>query len=298
MTITLASAPPLESPRRDVFRPQWLPINGPLRDHVLALMAVEVDPLHSAAMTLKIAPHDSLMLTVQFGRGADGVDQKGSLGDNTWLTGIRQWTGTFAPAGDCVTLFALLTPLGAVHLLEGQPLDAVPRIRAQVADVLDRQVTRHLETAIVRAPSLDVRLRAFGAWLEQRATRPRAVAHAALRAGRAAMQTCLDPSIEVETLARDERITRRQLERDFARWIGTSPRHLAQVARLQSVSRHAARGWSLAHVAAEAGYADQAHMSRAVRALTGVTPRRFVQAASTPMSSAFRAATGGRTVYI
>lgn len=278
------------------IRPHWVPVTGPMRDHVVALMAAEVDPIPSGIFS--IAPHDSLMLTVQFGRDADCIEQKGPQGENTWLTGIREWAGSFVPAGDCVTLFAMLTPLGAVNLLESQPLDTVPRIRARVGEVLDPQVTRQLETAVAHATSLEDRLRAFGSWIETRALRPRRLAQSAVRAARAAMHIRAEPRAQIEHVAAREQITRRQLERDFGRWIGTSPRHLAQVARLQSVSRHAQRGWSLARIAAESGFADQAHMNRAVRQLTGVTPQRFVRGFGTPIAAAFRAATGGGTVYL
>lgn len=278
------------------FRPRVIRIDGPLSDYVSALMAVEVDPLQP--MRLSIAPHESLMLTVQLGRDADCIEQKGPQGHNTWLTGIRRWTGSFTPAGNCVTLFALLTPLGSVRLLESQPLADAPRIRAYVADVLDRQITHRLETDIALAATLDEKLRVFGAWIEQRAFRARRLTHAAVRAARAAMQVVRDPSIPIETLAARECVTRRQLERDFGHYIGTSPRHLGQVARVQAVSRHAQRGWSLAQIAAEVGFADQSHMTRVVRQLTGLTPQRFVRSASTPMSHAFRAATAGGTVYL
>jgi AraC-like DNA-binding protein len=283
-------------PSSENMHPRWVPVSGPLRSFVSALMAVEVGAISHTQFS--IAPHDSIMLTLQLGRGADCIEQKGVQGENTWLTGIRRWTGSFTPAGRCFTLFALLTPLGAVNLLESQPLSAVPLIRARVAQVLDRQITRQLETEIAHAGDLDERLRIFGSWIETRLMRPRKLAHAAVRAGRAAMQICEDPLIPIETLAARERITRRQLERDFGHWIGTSPRHLAQVARLQAVSRHAHQGWSLARIAAEVGFADQSHMTRVVRQLTSLTPQRFVRAATTPISTAFRAATAGGTVYL
>ena len=283
-------------PPAAAFRPRWFPVAGPMRTFVSALMAVEVDPIRPTQ--LSVAPHDSLMLVVQLGRGSDCIEQKGPQGENTWLTGIRRWTGSFTPAGNCFTLFAMLTPLGAVNLLESQPLGGVPRIRAQVAEVLDRQITRELETGIAHAHSLEERLRIFGSWIETRAFRPRKLAYAAVRAARAAMHVCEDPLAAIEAVAAREQITRRQLERDFGHWIGTSPRHLAQVARLQAVSRHAQRGWSLARIAAEVGFADQSHMTRVVRQLTTLTPLSFVRAASTPMSMAFRAATAGGTVYL
>lgn len=283
-------------PPAEAFRTHWIPVSGPLQSHVSALMAVEIDPIRPTR--LSVAPHDSLMLIVQLGRGADCIEQKGPQGENTWLNGIRRWTGSFTPAGNCVTLFAMLTPLGAVNLLESQPLSAVPRIRAHVAQVLDRQVTRYLETDIAHAEGLGERLRRFGAWIEARAFRLRKLDYAATRAARAAMHVCEEPTAAIEEVAARERITRRQLERDFSHWIGTSPRHLGQVARLQAVSRHAQRGWSLARIAAEVGFTDQAHMTRSVRQLTNLTPHRFVRAASTPMSTAFRAATAGGTVYL
>jgi AraC-like DNA-binding protein len=278
------------------FRPQWLPISGALSDFVTALMAVEVGPLQP--MQLSIAPHDSLMLTVQLGRGSDCIEQKGPQGENTTLTGIRRGTGTFVPAGNCTTFFALLTPLGAMRLLDGQPLRDVPRIHARLAQILDRKITRQIETAVANLQTLEERLRVFAAWVEARAFAKRGFARAAQRTARAAMQICADPMAPVEAIASREHVTRRQLERDLRHWMGTSPRHLAQVARLQAVSRHAQRGWSLARIAAELGFADQAHMSRVVRQLTGVTPRSFVAADSTPMSAAFRAATAGGTVYL
>src|SRR5512134_2366449 len=134
----------------------------------------EVGPVRP--IPLSIAPHESLMLTVQLGRGADCIEQKGPQGENTWLTGIRRYTGSFVPAGNCVTLFALLTPLGLVNLLDSQPLAGVPRIRAHVAHVLDRHVTRQLETQIAHAGTLDERLRVFGSWIETRAFHARRLA--------------------------------------------------------------------------------------------------------------------------
>jgi transcriptional regulator GlxA family with amidase domain len=93
-------------------------------------------------------------------------------------------------------------------------------------------------------------------------------------------------------------VSRRQLERDFGQWIGTSPRHLAQVARVQAVSRKAQTGGSLAGIAADVGFADQAHMTRVVRQLTGLTPQRLRRPGRTPIAAAFRRVTGGGTVYL
>lgn len=269
-------------------------VEGDLADCVRALVAVEVD----APLPLAIAPHDSLMLSVQFGRDARTRDAKAALGDNTCLTGIRRWTGCFEGGGRCVSLFALLTPLGAVKLLGNRPLNAAPRIRARVSHLLDTQLTRALEDKLVKAEGIDAQLEAFGAWLEARATARRVVDRGALRAGRAALHLCREPLVAIERVADTQHVSRRQLERDFERWIGTSPRHLSQVARVQQLSRHVHNGARLADAAAALGFADQAHMTHVVKQLTGLTPRRFVASQRTPIAAAFRAATRGGTVYL
>jgi AraC-like DNA-binding protein len=70
------------------------------------------------------------------------------------------------------------------------------------------------------------------------------------------------------------------------------------VARVQQVARLARNGASLADAAALAGFADQPHMTRTVRRVTGLAPRAFIASQRTPIAAVFRAATGGGTVYL
>ena len=64
----------------------------------------------------------------------------------------------------------------------------------------------------------------------------------------------------------------RQLHRRCLPVFGYGPRHLARVLRL---GRALATSGHLAEVAHACGYADQAHLSREVRDLTGTTPTRL-----------------------
>lgn len=269
-------------------RSHALEVTGVLRPYVNALMAVEMSA--TGPIPLAIAPHESFVLSVPFGLDSD-VERKGRLGENTNLTGIRRRTGTFTGAGDCITLFALLTPLGVVQLLESRPVDKVPRIRAPVAALLDERITRGLESDVALASTLEDKLSAFGGWLEKRASANR-------QHSTSAMRLCKDPLLSVETLADEQHVSRRQLERDYGQWIGTSPRHLPQVARVQAVSRLAQTGATLVDIATDVGFADQAHMSRVVRQLTGLAPRSFVSPRPSPMARIWCRATAGGTVYL
>jgi AraC-like DNA-binding protein len=281
---------------RETVRAHHLPVSGDLRQYVSALLALEMntpDPLPRA-----IAPHDSMVLTVQFARDGQALDIKSELGSNTRVTGIREWTGRFTSPGNCAAVFALLTPLGSVQLLNSRRFDSSPRIRAPLAHLLDMNLTRLLESRVALPDDLAGKLAAFGAWLEERAHQRGLQNRDALRALRAAMHLCAEPTAPMERVAGEQHVSRRQIERDFSRWLGVSPRHLSQVARVQGVARRAHAGASLADAAAEFGFADQSHMNRVVRQLTGVTPREFVRAPASPIAAAFHAATGGGKVYL
>jgi AraC-like DNA-binding protein len=283
-------------PFQSAFRPLLRPVPARLSRYVSALMAVEAAPVQG--LKLSIVPHETLLLSIQLGRGRDGLDQKAESGLHTCLTGIRDHAGTFQAPGDCFNVFALLTPLGAMHLVKGQCLADAPRIRAPLAALTDRASMQRLESDVAAAPTLADKADVFGRWLEACLDQRGAIAAGALRSARAAMALCRDPAMPPDELAARECITRRQLERDFRRWLNTSPRHLTQVSRLQAVARHAQSGMGLSAVAAEAGFADQPHMTRVVRQLTGLTPQSFVRSLQTPLSAAFRHATQGGVVYL
>jgi AraC-like DNA-binding protein len=71
----------------------------------------------------------------------------------------------------------------------------------------------------------------------------------------------------------------RQLRRRFTAAVGYGPATYLRVARLQRARALARHTPNLATLAAEAGYADQAHLGRDCRQLTGATARTFFRTA-------------------
>jgi AraC-like DNA-binding protein len=77
----------------------------------------------------------------------------------------------------------------------------------------------------------------------------------------------------VDDVARALGVSRQYLARAFRREVGISPKALARIARMQRAAAAIGRGEaSLARIAAELGYFDQAHLANEVRALSGVSP--------------------------
>jgi AraC-like DNA-binding protein len=83
--------------------------------------------------------------------------------------------------------------------------------------------------------------------------------------------------LPIRAVASEVGLGERQLERLFDRWVGYGPKMLARVVRTRRATQTIQRGSiaSWASLAADCGYADQAHLIREFRALTGVTPRVY-----------------------
>lgn len=67
----------------------------------------------------------------------------------------------------------------------------------------------------------------------------------------------------------------RELQRACRRWLGMPPKSFLRIERAWAARAAIGEGTPLAAVAADLGYADQAHMTRDVHALLGLTPREL-----------------------
>jgi AraC-like DNA-binding protein len=94
------------------------------------------------------------------------------------------------------------------------------------------------------------------------------------------------PSGRIEDLARLLETGPRRLHRRFVAAVGYGPKTFQRVLRLQRVLTLASRRRyeSLAALAADVGYADQAHMSRELQALAGHSPRVVLQGAQSTLA--------------
>jgi methylphosphotriester-DNA--protein-cysteine methyltransferase len=88
--------------------------------------------------------------------------------------------------------------------------------------------------------------------------------------------------VTVRWLAGQVNLSVSQLERSFTRQVGVGPKLMARQTRICALAAEAAEpagpGW--ASLAVTYGYADQAHLAREFRELTGLTPSRFARAGS------------------
>lgn len=186
------------------------------------------------------------------------------------------WDGTAVRiAGPDTTAHLHTTTLGATLTGLRFAPGAAPGVLGVPADELtDRQVP--LDEVWPRRAAVELAERlAAGASLEGEVL-GLAGAAAGPSASTRHMTARLRAGTAVDALAGELGVTRRQLHRRCLAAYGYGPKRLARILRLQDALSLAHTGRSLADVAARAGYADQAHLSRDARDLAGVPVGQLV----------------------
>ena len=175
-----------------------------------------------------------------------------------------------------------ITPLGARALFR-RPASDLAHAVVELDDVIGRDA-RSLPDRLVQAPDWAGRFAvldsALSGWLSDNVDHEAAdeVAHAwsvmATRHG----------AVQVESLARDVGWSRRHLSSRFRDEYGLTPKVAARVMRFERVKGLlvADPDPSLADVAARAGYADQAHLTREWKDMAGSTPHAWLRGEEFP----------------
>jgi AraC-like DNA-binding protein len=244
---------------------------------------------------LVTVPHASIVFSMQLTRPLASREQ----GQLVWLgnaiTGLRTRSFSYEGLPETRTAVALLSPLGAHHLL-GVSSGELGERRLPAAQFLPGYALSVLADRLSAAWPNDP-LQTFEAWLVERALRqPRAAPPQAARAFRAfeLARTGVVPS--VDALAESARVSRRQLDRDCVRWLGFTPKQLLRTHRLQRALGLLRAGAGLVHAAALAGFADQAHMTNVLTRTTGRSPRVWALAKQGALGAAYERASGGELV--
>lgn len=96
-------------------------------------------------------------------------------------------------------------------------------------------------------------------------------------------------STSIKSILKDDLQKRRQLERNFKKQIGVSPKQLGKVIRLQTALKLLLeqRSGKLTEIAYYSGYFDQAHFIKDFREFTGINPKEFINHGNLSLSALF-----------
>lgn len=107
-------------------------------------------------------------------------------------------------------------------------------------------------------------------------TPPSRLHRAAVDRARAYLRGNLSETVTSAELEQETGLDRYELARQFRKLVGTSPYRYLIMRRLDAVRDAILRGESLIQAAMDAGFADQAHMTRHFKKAFGVTPGKWL----------------------
>lgn len=176
-----------------------------------------------------------------------------------------------------------LTPLGTSAIL-GVPGAALAGDVVGLGDLVGESEAARLAERLAVTDGWPARFTLLQDWLVRRVR-----IAAAPRADVAWAVGLLDATggrLPIEALQDELRCSRRHLSSRFKEAVGIGPKAFARLVRFDR-AQHLLRDPSadLADVAAACGYSDQAHLTREVRAFSGITPAAFRATALVPVTS-------------
>jgi AraC-like DNA-binding protein len=177
------------------------------------------------------------------------------------LTGNDRGVPHFAE--DVVCDPAIATILRQTHAALEQPVSAL-ECESRLLEALASLVARH---AVSTVPAHEVGLE-----------------HRSVKRAKEYLEALPDENVSLDTLAREADIGPFHLCRVFRRETGLSP-HAYQIhVRMRLAKALLMQGVPIAQVATDAGFADQAHLTRHFKRMFGVTPGRYRGGVTPPAS--------------
>lgn len=255
----------LEPANLERFSAQWLTPAVGVRDVVDTYWAVSWTLDQGEAVTQRIIDHPAITLSIE----------RGDVPAPFMVTAVRPKAWSRVIVGEGSVFAVRLRPAGLAVLSDLEP--AALADEAEVTE--DSEPRAHgLLQAISIAGSPEERARRadaiIGGCLRERPlSRTHQLANAAVSALVASPRVRTGRAVAAE-LGTSERTLQRALRETIAR----GPNDVARRIRLQEAVRQlSAPGADIATVAANLGYADQAHLTTEFRSVAGVTPGRYVR---------------------
>jgi AraC-like DNA-binding protein len=162
-----------------------------------------------------------------------------------------------------------LAPLGAYRLLGPALSEISGLLYVAVEDIVGADA-RRLSEQVRSAPTWDERGRLLDAFLLDRATRGPQPSPEVSQAWHLLVRS--GGRSTIRSVARQVGWSHKHLITRFKQQVGVAPQMAARLLRLSTVWRHVDHEHTWARIAAESGYADQAHLIREFRQFTGTTP--------------------------
>jgi AraC-like DNA-binding protein len=191
-----------------------------------------------------------------------------------WLYGQIKTYYDLALTGSINWIVVVLQPYGAYHLW-GVPANELFNCFFPAEEVLKHRL-HEVSNALLRVPQLSERVQLLDSFFLQQINKSKGPDPVILQAADTIIKH--EGRLTVELLLRSLYVTERTLERKFKHTIGITPKRFIEIVRLNVSAKRMQRmneKQSLAGVAYDSGYFDQAHFIKDFRKFTGFTPQQY-----------------------
>jgi AraC-like DNA-binding protein len=248
---------------------------GPLLRYVREILWV-----HSEDRRVQILlPETTLTLVL---RQSGSVSLRGETLPGAVVSGLQQRTRRVEHAAGSSLVIVRFTEVGAPAILHDRA-DLLYNRTAPLIDLLPRQEIDDVQNVLADIGEIRRQVSAVENFLSNQISAQRGITRQNISPKiEAAVQMIRNSNgrSSIRAIARRLAMSQSALERHFRAAVGTTPKNLSRLARLQHVCRLRDIGKSLTEIAFEAGYSDQPHLVRDFRLFTDTSPEEFFRSTS------------------
>jgi AraC-like DNA-binding protein len=190
------------------------------------------------------------------------------------------------PTGYVNTFAVRFYPYGFANFVS-VPINSLANKETPIELLFGRNIAEELERAIIQAANTQHRITIVETFLLGRLNNEATIDNIVKMTIDALLST--NGSASIKTILKEDLSKRRQLERNFIKQIGVSPKQLAKVIRLQAALKMMLNGnpENLTAIAYESEYFDQAHFTKDFKEFTGISPKEFLGNETLTLSTLF-----------
>lgn len=190
------------------------------------------------------------------------------------------------PTGYVNTFAVRFYPYGFANFVS-EPINNLANKETPIQELFDENIAKELENDIINAPDTKHRIDIVEKFLSGSLNSKATIDNIVKMTIDALLST--NGSASIKTILKEDLSKRRQLERNFIKQIGVSPKQLARVIRLQAALKMMLNGRAenLTDIAYESEYFDQAHFTKDFKEFTGINPKEFLGNETLALSALF-----------
>ncbi|WP_103072339.1 helix-turn-helix transcriptional regulator [Aquimarina sediminis] len=204
---------------------------------------------------------------------------------NSMVMGQRTKSYYIEPIGNVKSFAICFYPFGFANFIN-TPLEQLVDTETPIENLFGEIPAKELEQKITQATSTQKRIEIIETFLLNKLNQSTTIENLVKTTVDALLAT--NGSTSINQILKDNLSQRRQLERNFRKQIGISPKQLGKVLRLQSALKMLLSGdKNLTNIAYESEYFDQAHFIKDFKEFIGTTPKEFLGNENMALSTLF-----------